>query len=165
MLSSHSAHTWLQVDIHTLLYTPNTHVQLYIACYPAPINSCTQIWKCTHKHSTHTQAHKVHTYTHSLPIAHAFVQGKMCLAGKELFSVNSYNSSSQTWVLGWAATIPLWPANYCETTYESSHFIICKHWYTGANSCLIAACSIMLCSTTLRLKGIPRSGILVKYCK
>lgn len=47
-----------------------------------------------------TQVHGIllHTFPHSLPTAHAFVQGKMCLAGKELFSVNSHNSSSQTWV-------------------------------------------------------------------
>lgn len=61
---------------------------------------------------------------HSLPNVHAFVQRKMCLAGKELFSVNSYNSSSQTRVLGWAATIPLGPANYCERTHKSPDFIL-----------------------------------------
>lgn len=97
-----------------------------------------------------------HTYTQRLPIEHAYEKGKMCLAGKELFSVNNYNSSSQTWVLGWAATIPLWPANYCERNYESPHFILCS--YTGANSwlsCLITACSIMLCSTNFQLNRIP----------
>lgn len=107
----------------------------------------------SHKHSMRTH---IHTYTQRLPIAHAYEQGKMCLAGKELFSVNNYNSSSQTWVLGWAATIPLWPANYCERNYESPHFILC--WYTGANSwlsCLITACSIMLCSTIFQLNRIP----------
>lgn len=91
--------------------------------------SCTST---VHTH-THTWMPKhTRTYTYILPVAHAFVQGKMCLAGRELFSVNSYNSSSQTWVLGWAATIPLWPANYCERAYESPHFILSSSWYTEA---------------------------------
>lgn len=107
--------------------------------------------RCTQENNTRTKSSKAEVCLHTqrrLPIAHAFVQGKMCLAGKELFSVNSYKSSSQTWVLGWAATIPPWAANYWERTYESSCFILC--WYRGANcwpSCLITACSVMLPST------------------
>lgn len=69
-----------------------------------------------------TSTTRTHVYTDCLPISHTFVWEKMCLAGKELFSVNSYNSSSQTWVLGRAARIPLWAANYCERSDENSTF-------------------------------------------
>lgn len=72
----------------------------------------------------HTQTH---AHTCNQPTAHAFVQGKMWLAGREQLSVNCYNSSSQTWVSGWTATMPLCLANYCERTCKSPHFTLC--WY------------------------------------
>lgn len=130
---------------HTPMYTKHKLHMCNSTLHAHQWNKLSQVHAWEHQYTQMPRCTHIHTLP-GLPIAHAFVQGKMCLAGKGLFSVNSYNSSSQTRVLGWAATIPPWPANYCERTYESPHFI---HWYEGANcwpSCLITACFVMLCA-------------------
>lgn len=102
LLSSHTSHTWLQLTYCYITYTMHTkHTCATVHCkLQAAPNSMHLVLE---KHEFH-----MHTFIQDLPKTHASVQGKKCVLGRVLFSVNSYNSSSQTWVLRTAATIPWW---------------------------------------------------------